>query len=129
MADDADSRTLPATRGLHDNLLTAIDSIERSRNFATFGSLLPVDLIDAGLSIEDIGPISLPLKSADARSLVALSQKKHAEKTCSQYHVPSARNFWSIDPHHIELGNGFVGLMKEAVKKAQYELKLAPDIA
>jgi hypothetical protein len=68
------------------NLLRAIDGIKDSRSLGVSVSLFPSALIDVGLSIESIGPISLPIMPETVQLLVDLGQRNYQAQPGSKLH-------------------------------------------
>jgi hypothetical protein len=92
------------------------------------GLSLPSDLINVGLSVESIGPISLPLNPAAVQSLLALSQSDYQAEDHPVLHHTIPRNFWSIDKRRISFSSAWDTVLAEAVNKARDGLGFSPDV-
>jgi hypothetical protein len=109
-------------------VLRAIDDIKDSCNMGVSGSLFPTVLIDIGLSIESIGPISLPLNLAAVQSLLALSQSDYQAEDRPTFHYIISRNFWHIEKRRISFASAWDDVLIEAVNKARDGLGFSPYV-
>ena len=85
-----------------DGLVTLLDSLGESSEFAAYGSLAPVL---PGLEMEGVGTVGMPVSVADARQLIAQAAQApygRGEETIVDTDV---RRVWQLEPSHFTLRN------------------------
>jgi hypothetical protein len=118
----------PRDRTCHDPIFEAPSSIEAVGPFTAFGSIFPVELVNAGFVVEGIGSIELPPTAADVAALVESSKLVpygYRDRTLVDTNV---RNTWEIDASYVSFGPGWYACLKEAAKNTQLEMGVGPDL-
>lgn len=78
-----------------DDLLSALSSIKAPGSFASFG-VLPQPP-PAGLFVDDVGDITMPLSEVQARQLIAKSRQAPYGKGSATIVDTAVRNTWELD--------------------------------
>ncbi|KJK80992.1 hypothetical protein H634G_03525 [Metarhizium anisopliae BRIP 53293] len=81
--------------GLMDDLLSALSSIKAPGSFASFG-VLPQPP-PAGLFVDDVGDITMPLSEVQARQLIAKARQAPYGKGSATIVDTAVRNTWELD--------------------------------
>ena len=103
-----------------EGLVTLLDSLGESSEFAASGTLSPVL---PGLEVEGVGTVGMPVSAADAKRLIAqaaLAPYGRGEETIVDTDV---RRVWQLEPSQFALRNpawhDHVTAMVDAVKQQQ----------
>ncbi|KAF7560174.1 hypothetical protein G7046_g3978 [Stylonectria norvegica] len=89
--------------GLKEDLLDALNSIQTSGSFAFFGALKEPP--PAGLSVQDVGDITMPLTESVARELITKAKQAPFGKGSDTIVDTAVRNTWELDAGQFTFQN------------------------
>lgn len=98
----SDLSTERFTFDLQSDLLEALDNIDASGSFASFGTLNPTY---PDIFVHDVGPITRPLDEPQARRLIEKSRLAPYGKGSDTIVDTSVRDTWELNPEQFELRN------------------------
>ena len=102
-------------------LARAIGEATKSSKFCVDG-VLPV--LDPGLEVDELGPITLPLKPAAVKKLIARCQAAPYGKGTRTLVDPTVRKTFELDPKNFRLGDAWNSAIDEATRTVAKELGL-----
>lgn len=104
------------------NLLATLDEIDRPGSFCTGGSL---PLVLPGLEINEVGPIGLPLSTAQAKALIKRCAQAPFGKGEETLVDTNVRRVWQLDPDEFTLANpDWQAFVDKITKDVQRDLGL-----
>ena len=87
---------------MHDALIRALARVDRPGDFCAAGDL-PMTL--PGLTVDGLGPLSLPLGEAQARELIGLCRQAPYGKGAQTLVDTSVRRVWQLEPDRLQFSN------------------------
>jgi predicted 2-oxoglutarate/Fe(II)-dependent dioxygenase YbiX len=99
----------------------SIEKASRSANFCTGGSLPPVG---PGLDVAGVGAVSLPLKPATAKKLIAACRVAPYGKGAKTLVDRKVRNTYELDPQKFQLAEAWGQAIAEVTEQAAAQLGL-----
>src|SRR5690242_16219833 len=85
-----------------EKLARALSKINRPGSFCASGS---VPTVLPGLEVQGLGPIGLPLTSAQAKALISHCRQAPHGKGTKTVVDTSVRRVWRLEPKHFTLTN------------------------
>ncbi|KAF2026711.1 hypothetical protein EK21DRAFT_92160 [Setomelanomma holmii] len=125
-------------RGICDPIYDALKDITTPGTFATGGPLSPVAFrlaitslvafVDAGLFVEDVGAIELPVTVEDAQKLVRVSRLAPYGRSDQTILDTAVRDKWQVDVNRVSFGPAWHACLEGAVRKTKLEMSLGSDL-
>ncbi len=88
--------------GVHDKLLDVLGQVDRPGEVCTWGDR---PLTMPGLEVNGLGPVRLPLGTAQARKLIELAHQAPYGKGTETVVDTNVRRVWELDPGQFQLTN------------------------
>lgn len=113
--------------GLKEDLLAALQSIQTSGSFASFNALR--DAPPAGLFVQDVGDISMPLNETQAGQLIAKARQAPYGRGSDTIVDTSVRNTWELDADQFDFRDlGWPTFLQRVCTRVSRELGINAPI-